>query len=94
MCSSQFVYLRDNKLANLAGIEILKNVKVNIDIVLGECNRNVKTKKSSLINIFKKHDFYIQVLDLSSNELKGYGLEPLANCKALQVSLCFVFSGY
>jgi hypothetical protein len=25
---SQFVYLRDNKLANLAGIEILKRVKV------------------------------------------------------------------
>ena len=31
MCSSQFVYLRDNKLANLAGIEILKRVKVDVD---------------------------------------------------------------
>ncbi|MCO5613042.1 hypothetical protein L7F22_067316 [Adiantum nelumboides] len=46
-----FVYLRDNKLANLAGIEILRRVKV---------------------------------LDLSFNEFKGPGFEPLANCKALQ----------
>ncbi|KAI5066288.1 hypothetical protein GOP47_0018912 [Adiantum capillus-veneris] len=47
----EFVYLRDNKLANLAGIEILRRVKV---------------------------------LDLSFNEFKGPGFEPLANCKALQ----------
>eukprot|EP00250_Pteridium_aquilinum_P019691 c24537_g1_i1 orf=188-5938(+) len=47
----EFVYLRDNKLANLAGIEVLRRVKV---------------------------------LDLSFNEFKGPGFEPLANCKALQ----------
>ncbi|XP_024515548.1 187-kDa microtubule-associated protein AIR9 [Selaginella moellendorffii] len=47
----EFVYLRDNKLSNMDGIEILKRVKV---------------------------------LDLSFNEFKGGGFEPLANCKALQ----------
>lgn len=47
----EFVYFRDNKLATLNGIEILRRVKV---------------------------------LDLSFNEFKGAGLEPLASCKALQ----------
>ena len=47
----EFVYLRDNKLATLNGIEILRRVKV---------------------------------LDLSFNEFKGAGFEPLATCKALQ----------
>lgn len=47
----EFVYLRDNKLSTLTGIEVLKRVKV---------------------------------LDLSFNEFKGAGFEPLANCKALQ----------
>lgn len=47
----EFVYLRDNKLASLVGIEILKKVKV---------------------------------LDLSFNEFKGSGFEPLENCKGLQ----------
>eukprot|EP01018_Ginkgo_biloba_P031074 Gb_01915 [translate_table: standard] len=47
----EFVYLRDNKLSALVGVEILKRVKV---------------------------------LDLSFNEFKGPGFEPLANCKALQ----------
>lgn len=47
----EFVYLRDNKLSTLAGIEILKKVKV---------------------------------LDLSFNEFKGPGFEPLGNCKGLQ----------
>lgn len=47
----EFVYLRDNKLSTLNGIEILRRVKV---------------------------------LDLSFNEFKGSGFEPLATCKALQ----------
>ncbi|KAH9288233.1 hypothetical protein KI387_032350, partial [Taxus chinensis] len=47
----EFVYLRDNKLTTLVGIEILKKVKV---------------------------------LDLSFNEFKGPGFEPLGNCKGLQ----------
>lgn len=47
----EFVYLRDNLLSALEGIEILKRVKV---------------------------------LDLSFNEFKGPGFEPLENCKALQ----------
>ncbi|XP_065846855.1 187-kDa microtubule-associated protein AIR9 [Euphorbia lathyris] len=47
----EFVYLRDNILSTLEGIEILKRVKV---------------------------------LDLSFNEFKGPGFEPLENCKALQ----------
>ncbi|XP_050222045.1 187-kDa microtubule-associated protein AIR9 isoform X2 [Mercurialis annua] len=47
----EFVYLRDNLLSTLEGIEILKRVKV---------------------------------LDLSFNEFKGPGFEPLENCKALQ----------
>lgn len=47
----EFVYLRDNKLSTLNGIEILRRVKV---------------------------------LDLSFNEFKGSGFEPLAHCKALQ----------
>ncbi|OVA18980.1 Leucine-rich repeat [Macleaya cordata] len=47
----EFVYLRDNLLSSLEGIEILKRVKV---------------------------------LDLSFNEFKGPGFEPLENCKALQ----------
>lgn len=47
----EFVYLRDNKLSSLDGIEILRRVKV---------------------------------LDLSFNEFKGAGFEPLATCKALQ----------
>lgn len=47
----EFVYLRDNLLSALDGIEILKCVKV---------------------------------LDLSFNDFKGPGFEPLANCKALQ----------
>ncbi|KAL4200686.1 hypothetical protein AMTRI_Chr02g212440 [Amborella trichopoda] len=47
----EFVYLRDNLLSSLTGIEILKRVKV---------------------------------LDLSFNEFKGPGFEPLENCKALQ----------
>ncbi|KAJ7530247.1 hypothetical protein O6H91_15G086300 [Diphasiastrum complanatum] len=47
----EFVYLRDNKLSSMNGIEILKRVKV---------------------------------LDLSFNEFKGAGFEPLTTCKALQ----------
>ncbi|KAL5977389.1 hypothetical protein ACLOJK_021735 [Asimina triloba] len=47
----EFVYLRDNLLSSLGGIEILKRVKV---------------------------------LDLSFNDFKGPGFEPLENCKALQ----------
>lgn len=47
----EFVYLRDNLLATLEGVEILKRVKV---------------------------------LDLSFNDFKGPGFEPLENCKALQ----------
>ncbi|GMH20814.1 hypothetical protein Nepgr_022656 [Nepenthes gracilis] len=47
----EFVYLRDNLLASLEGIEILKRVKV---------------------------------LDLSFNDFKGPGFEPLGNCKVLQ----------
>ncbi|KAJ6832033.1 187-kDa microtubule-associated protein AIR9 [Iris pallida] len=47
----EFVYLRDNLLASVEGIEILKRVKV---------------------------------LDLSFNDFKGPGFEPLGNCKALQ----------
>ncbi|KAG9439115.1 hypothetical protein H6P81_019280 [Aristolochia fimbriata] len=47
----EFVYLRDNLLSSLEGIEILKRVKV---------------------------------LDLSFNDFKGPGFEPLENCKALQ----------
>ncbi|KAF6166112.1 hypothetical protein GIB67_023822 [Kingdonia uniflora] len=47
----EFVYLRDNLLSSVEGIEVLKRVKV---------------------------------LDLSFNELKGPGFEPLENCKSLQ----------
>ncbi|PPD82943.1 hypothetical protein GOBAR_DD20121 [Gossypium barbadense] len=47
----EFVYLRDNLLSTLEGVEILTRVKV---------------------------------LDLSFNDFKGPGFEPLANCKALQ----------
>ncbi|KAM7256967.1 hypothetical protein ACFE04_012708 [Oxalis oulophora] len=47
----EFVYLRDNLLSSLEGIEILTRVKV---------------------------------LDLSFNDFKGPGFEPLENCKALQ----------
>ncbi|KAJ4837842.1 microtubule-associated protein air9 [Turnera subulata] len=47
----EFVYLRDNLLSTLEGIEILTRVKV---------------------------------LDLSFNEFKGPGFEPLGNCKFLQ----------
>ncbi|KAL2467410.1 microtubule-associated protein [Abeliophyllum distichum] len=47
----EFVYLRDNLLSALDGIEVLKRVKV---------------------------------LDLSFNNFKGPGFEPLENCKALQ----------
>jgi hypothetical protein len=32
-----------------------------------------------------------QVLDLSFNDFKGPGFEPLDNCKALQVSHAFFF---
>eukprot|EP00250_Pteridium_aquilinum_P034177 c7193_g1_i1 orf=271-5415(-) len=47
----EFVYLRDNKLSSMNGLETLRRVKV---------------------------------LDLSFNEFKGGGFEPLVNCKALQ----------
>ncbi|XP_027366103.1 187-kDa microtubule-associated protein AIR9 isoform X1 [Abrus precatorius] len=47
----EFVYLRDNLLSTLEGVEILTRVKV---------------------------------LDLSFNEFKGPGFEPLENCKVLQ----------
>ncbi|XP_024018937.1 187-kDa microtubule-associated protein AIR9 isoform X2 [Morus notabilis] len=47
----EFVYLRDNLLSTLEGVEILSRVKV---------------------------------LDLSFNDFKGPGFEPLENCKALQ----------
>ncbi|KAF9588966.1 hypothetical protein IFM89_017645 [Coptis chinensis] len=47
----EFVYLRDNLLSSLEGIEILTRVKV---------------------------------LDLSFNDFKGPGFEPLENCKMLQ----------
>ncbi|GMP73775.1 hypothetical protein CsSME_00031418 [Camellia sinensis var. sinensis] len=47
----EFVYLRDNLLSTLEGVEILKRVKV---------------------------------LDLSFNDFKGPGFEPLESCKALQ----------
>ncbi|CAA0823754.1 187-kDa microtubule-associated protein AIR9, partial [Striga hermonthica] len=47
----EFVYLRDNLLSTLDGIEVLNRVKV---------------------------------LDLSFNDFKGPGFEPLDNCKALQ----------
>uniref|UniRef100_A0A0E0AFR8 Uncharacterized protein n=1 Tax=Oryza glumipatula TaxID=40148 RepID=A0A0E0AFR8_9ORYZ len=47
----EFVYLRDNRLSSLEGIEILKGVKV---------------------------------LDLSFNDFKLPGFEPLENCKLLQ----------
>ncbi|KAI6706023.1 hypothetical protein NL676_008985, partial [Syzygium grande] len=47
----EFVYLRDNLLSTLEGVEILSRVKV---------------------------------LDLSFNDFKGPGFEPLGNCKALQ----------
>ncbi|CAM8932942.1 unnamed protein product [Rhodiola kirilowii] len=49
--SLEFVYLRDNLLATLNGIEVLKRVKV---------------------------------LDLSFNDFKGPGFEPLQNCRVLQ----------
>ncbi|WOL15331.1 microtubule-associated protein [Canna indica] len=47
----EFVYLRDNLLSSVEGIEILKRLKV---------------------------------LDLSFNDFKGPGFEPLENCKGLQ----------
>ncbi|KAM6551906.1 hypothetical protein CsatB_001714 [Cannabis sativa] len=47
----EFLYLRDNALSTLEGVEILSRVKV---------------------------------LDLSFNDFKGPGFEPLENCKALQ----------
>ncbi|CAJ1975658.1 unnamed protein product [Sphenostylis stenocarpa] len=47
----EFVYLRDNLLSTLEGVEILSRVKV---------------------------------LDLSFNDFKGPGFEPLENCKVLQ----------
>lgn len=47
----EFLYLRDNLLSTLEGIEVLQRVKV---------------------------------LDLSFNDFKGPGFEPLENCKALQ----------
>lgn len=47
----EFVYLRDNKLSSMNGLEVLRRVKV---------------------------------LDLSFNDFKGGGFEPLVNCKALQ----------
>ncbi|CAI9089689.1 OLC1v1024308C2 [Oldenlandia corymbosa var. corymbosa] len=47
----EFVYLRDNLLSTLEGIEILNRVKV---------------------------------LDLSFNDFKAHGFEPLENCKVLQ----------
>ncbi|KAH1147922.1 hypothetical protein GYH30_042858 [Glycine max] len=47
----EFVYLRDNLLSTLEGVEVLTRVKV---------------------------------LDLSFNEFKGPGFEPLENCKVLQ----------
>ncbi|XP_038970512.1 187-kDa microtubule-associated protein AIR9-like [Phoenix dactylifera] len=47
----EFVYLRDNVLSSVEGIEILKRLKV---------------------------------LDLSFNDFKGRGFEPLGNCKVLQ----------
>ncbi|XVE67511.1 hypothetical protein DITRI_Ditri08aG0166900 [Diplodiscus trichospermus] len=47
----EFVYLRDNLLSTLEGVEILTRVKV---------------------------------LDLSFNDFKGPGFEPLENCRALQ----------
>ncbi|XP_058200285.1 187-kDa microtubule-associated protein AIR9 isoform X1 [Rhododendron vialii] len=47
----EFVYLRDNLLSTVEGVELLKRVKV---------------------------------LDLSFNDFKGPGFEPLENCKALQ----------
>ncbi|XP_064970578.1 187-kDa microtubule-associated protein AIR9-like isoform X1 [Musa acuminata AAA Group] len=47
----EFVYLRDNLLSSVEGIEILKRLKV---------------------------------LDLSFNDFKGLGFEPLGNCKGLQ----------
>ncbi|KAF5472567.1 hypothetical protein F2P56_009278 [Juglans regia] len=47
----EFVYLRDNLLSTLEGVEILKRVKV---------------------------------LDLSFNDFKGPGFEPLEDCKSLQ----------
>ncbi|KAL9224400.1 hypothetical protein vseg_000436 [Gypsophila vaccaria] len=47
----EFVYLRDNLLSSLEGIEVLKRVKV---------------------------------LDLSFNDFKGPGFEPLENCQVLQ----------
>ncbi|KAF7120869.1 hypothetical protein RHSIM_Rhsim13G0119900 [Rhododendron simsii] len=49
--SLEFVYLRDNLLSTVEGVELLKRVKV---------------------------------LDLSFNDFKGPGFEPLENCKALQ----------
>ncbi|XP_042465469.1 187-kDa microtubule-associated protein AIR9 isoform X3 [Zingiber officinale] len=49
--SLEFVYLRDNLLSSVEGIEILKKLKV---------------------------------LDLSFNDFKGPGFEPLVNCKGLQ----------
>lgn len=33
-----------------------------------------------------------QVLDLSFNDFKGPGFEPLENCKALQVCVCYFHS--
>ncbi|KAH7661175.1 Leucine rich repeat proteins some proteins containing F-box protein [Dioscorea alata] len=47
----EFVYLRDNLLSSIEGIETLK---------------------------------WVKVLDLSFNDFKGPGFEPLENCKALQ----------
>ncbi|KAL5577368.1 hypothetical protein UlMin_019067 [Ulmus minor] len=47
----EFVYLRDNLLSTLEGVEVLSRVKV---------------------------------LDLSFNDFKGPGFEPLENCKSLQ----------
>ncbi|PKA57004.1 hypothetical protein AXF42_Ash002308 [Apostasia shenzhenica] len=49
--SLEFVYLRDNLISSVEGVEILK---------------------------------WVKVLDLSFNNFKGPGFEPLGNCKALQ----------
>ncbi|RVW39502.1 microtubule-associated protein AIR9 [Vitis vinifera] len=53
-----FVYLRDNLLSTLEGVEILKRVKV---------------------------------LDLSFNDFKGPGFEPLENCKAYRFGASCIF---
>ena len=76
-------------MSTLEGVEVLTRVKVLYNNLHLGCY--VWIISNIIVTDWLKETIFFQVLDLSFNEFKGPGFEPLENCKVLQVC-CIVFN--